>query len=911
MSPDADDERILSALERYYLAEDQGRTPDLDELAAGDPVLAERLASILRRAGVDILTLKGCLRTGPAAIAAPGPNAPPLPFERIGAFRILGRLGSGGMGQVFVARQEPLGRPVALKILDAAVSRDDVARRRFEREAKIAASLDHPGIVPIHAAGEDDGRFWIAMKWLTGPGLDELGLPLEAEEAARIGENVALALDEAHLAGVVHRDVKPSNVIFDGDRPVLVDFGLARGFDQTTLTRSGFLPGTLRYMAPELFSRRTAQADPRADIYALGATLYELLGGRPLFPEVEAEPLVRAILMRDPRPLALEGRERRLGAIVEKALDKDPDRRYASASDLAADLARWRRKEPVSAVSIGPTRRLLRRLARDRRLAAAAVVALVGLMIATTIVVWRLAGERATLERRLAAVNERMDEKRYDAALDLLQLLEADGISDSRISALDRLVHGRLALEDLLDEIIDRSNGTGMEQASRLVVDTGAIDIEPRTARALLTLNAIFRGDAARASAYLDAIEAMPGPHGGRDRDTICLRAAIGEGKVPDLTDSPATSSDRHLFAALGLRWIEAPFERQVEELDRALALAPDDFNTLLVLAVVRMRAGQTDLAKAMLVTLRSRRRRDATIVAQLIRLALLEGDLAEARRLFASSTLDPRRPTSLLLAADLAARSGDVEGAEAKLAEAREVTALGDGDVLLQSALFAQAAGRLDEAQSYLRALPTATLLIAQRQLATAIELSIELSQLHRRPAVDLASLRGDLRRRAREFGLTIDRGRARAWALQIAASCSERPEEAIDDLRLARAADPDVPGPRVAFLRIARAYVNAARTVPLNALLRELFEEALEDARHLIGGEGRGPLPPTRPEVESAVAMEVELLHALGRDEDCRAAARKALSRHADIDVELAERIRELDESSRRRLERPIDQK
>jgi len=267
--------------------------------------------------------------------------------RRIGKYRLVRRIGRGGMGVVHEALDEELGRTVALKLLDQAARGDAALRERFLREARAAARLAHPNIAAVFDAG--DG--WLAMRRVDGPPL-HLAPPSDLRTKAGWVRDAALAVQHAHEAGIVHRDVKPHNLLLEEGRVFVTDFGLAKEIDvDSSLSRSGHLLGSPSYMAPEQAQGRVHAVDARTDVFGLGATLYHLLTGRPPFVGEDVVQLVRRIVDEEPlRPAALApGVPRDLETIVLKCLEKEPIRRYATARALAEDLDRWLRGEPVLA----------------------------------------------------------------------------------------------------------------------------------------------------------------------------------------------------------------------------------------------------------------------------------------------------------------------------------------------------------------------------------------------------------------------------------------------------------------------------------------------------------------------------------------------------------------------------------
>ncbi|MFO0796119.1 MAG: serine/threonine-protein kinase [Gemmataceae bacterium] len=441
------DARLARALAEYLEARESGRPIDPAGLVADRPELGGELASLL--ASVDAVREVGRLvaDAGPAADLGPAFGE----GEAIGEYRVVRVVGRGGMGVVYEAVQEPLGRRVALKVLPALAAADPARRRRFLHEARTAALLQHPHVVPVFAVGEADGVPYIAMQFVDGAPLDRVvralrrdaGLSSDSDaepdpsvadllatglvagfadgdptpavrggvsgagyvrRACELGVQAADALAYAHDADVVHRDVKPGNLLLDvAGRLWLADFGLARAGAGAAGASAG-RPGTLRYMSPE--QAAGGAVDHRADVYGLGATLYELLALRPPFTAASDPDLLRQVAAADVAPLRRHNPAvpADLETVVHKALARDPRDRYPTAAALAQDLRRFLAGHPVVARPLSGAQRLRRWAGRRRRPLLATLAALVvgvgvGLAVSTYLV-WRaFQSERAERDR--------------------------------------------------------------------------------------------------------------------------------------------------------------------------------------------------------------------------------------------------------------------------------------------------------------------------------------------------------------------------------------------------------------------------------------------------------------------------------------------------------------------------------
>ncbi len=342
-----------------------------------------------------------------------------IPFDD---YELIEEIASGGMGIVYKARQVKLNRLVALKMIKAGQLADDHDVRRFYTEAEAAARLDHPGIVPIYEVGNHQGRHFYSMAFVEGESLEKRisGTPLPAREAADLLKRIAEAIAYAHSQGVIHRDLKPANVLLDeAGQPKVADFGLAKNLQaESDLTHTGMVMGTPSYMPPEQAQGDPARIGPRSDIYSLGAILYCMLTGRPPFKAATPLDTLRLLLEHEPiAPRQLTPQTPQdLETICLKCLSKDPGGRYATADELAEELGRYLRGEPIHARPIGPFARAWRWCRRNRAVASLAgavmVVLLAGIGVSSYFA--HAANIRAK-EARMAAEVAQQEKARADA----------------------------------------------------------------------------------------------------------------------------------------------------------------------------------------------------------------------------------------------------------------------------------------------------------------------------------------------------------------------------------------------------------------------------------------------------------------------------------------------------------------
>jgi eukaryotic-like serine/threonine-protein kinase len=471
--------RLQDVLAAYICAMEAGEKPDRAALLDRHPDLANEL--ILFFANQEDLAV----RSSPSLLKAPAsgerivasPPAPASPKARIGDFEIVHEIARGGMGVVYRARQVTLGREVALKMILTNGTATPALLRRFRTEVEAAAYLDHPNIVPIYEVGEIGGDPYFTMKLVEGGSLSsrraEFCLPIRGEGPRRgkaeiratltrsieLLESVARGVHHAHQRGVLHRDLKPGNILLDAeDRPMVADFGLAKRVDrESDLTQSQTILGTASYMAPEQARPTKAGLTVAADVYSLGAILYELLTGRP--PIVGESPFDTLLKLFEESPLPPRQRNRNVPRDLEMVclhcLNKEPAGRYGSALELAEDLERWRIGSVISLRPPTTTERAWR-LARRHPVAVASLGVVFAALCATSIGMLfalnfafakgadaREKGEMADMERAVAE----SERKAHEQVAVALQAAEKAGAESRRLLVSGYVANGTRALD--------------------------------------------------------------------------------------------------------------------------------------------------------------------------------------------------------------------------------------------------------------------------------------------------------------------------------------------------------------------------------------------------------------------------------------------------------------------------------
>src|SRR5438270_4021666 len=373
--------------------------------------------------------------TAPQIKKAPRPAKTLADF---GDYELLEEIGRGGQGVVYRARQKSLNRTVALKVIGLGHWATEAHLKRFRLEAEAAASLEHPGIVPIHEVGERNGSSYFSMKFVEGGQRDEVAKrqPIPIRQAVELIAKIARTVHYAHEHGILHRDIKPGNILLDQKGgPHLTDFGLARLVEsESTVTRTLEVMGTPSYMAPEQAVGDNAATSSATDVYGIGAVLYQLLTGHPPFAGGTTYETIKLLLDTEPRQPRLWSRkiDRDLSTICLKCLEKDPKRRYSTARALAEDLEHWLKHEPIQARRTGILARG-KKWVRRNPTGAVLAASLVALAVATGRNIWKSEWIRHPVTTGIAVLPfENLSDQKESGPF-------VDGVQDDLLTKLARI----------------------------------------------------------------------------------------------------------------------------------------------------------------------------------------------------------------------------------------------------------------------------------------------------------------------------------------------------------------------------------------------------------------------------------------------------------------------------------------
>jgi len=494
-SPTEREQRLQAILHEYLQAVDAGQKPDQAAVLRAHPDLAEDLSAFFAdqhklsrlASSLDTQTIAlGVSRE--ASESEPHPDLAPVRIRYFGDYELQQEIARGGMGIVYQARQVSLNRLVALKMIlqGELASPEDV--QRFRTEAEAAAHLDHPQIVPIYEVGEFQGQQYFSMKLIRQRSKEELQKPLPPRDAARLVSQVSRAVHHAHQRGILHRDLKPGNILIDEQgAPHVTDFGLAkRVTEESHVTQTGVIVGSPSYMAPEQ-ARAEKGLTTAVDVYSLGAVLFERLTGRPPFRGTTPLETLWQVREQEPKsPRTINPQiDRDLETICLKCLEKQPEKRYSSAAALADDLDRWLDSEPILARPTGTSQRVwkwMRRRPTQAALVAVVLAATIGFVIFGIIYSRHLSAALQLAEaQRISAQSrkEEADQQRQRAveSRDQLQvaLVQVAADRDEKLRLLNTAESIRLAAES--QNVIDEDPGLALllaEESARYAPVRGA-----------------------------------------------------------------------------------------------------------------------------------------------------------------------------------------------------------------------------------------------------------------------------------------------------------------------------------------------------------------------------------------------------------------------------------------------------
>jgi len=487
-----------------------------------------------------------------------------------GDYELLEEIGRGGQGVVYRARQKSLNRTVALKVIGLGQWATQAHLKRFRREAEAAASLDHPGIVPIHEVGEREGSCYFSMKLVEGGKLDEIVKrePIPIRRAVELIAKVARTVHYAHEHGILHRDIKPGNILLDAKgEPHLTDFGLARLLEtKSSVTHTMDVLGTPSYIAPEQASGHNEQLTSAADVYGLGAVFYELLTGHPPFAGGTTYETVRLVLETEPRQPRLLNRkvDRELSTICLKCLEKDPKRRYSSALVLAEDLEHWLKHEPIRAKRSGFLTHARKWVQRKPAIAAliAALIAVVAVGLAGALWESHRVQRDHTLGRR--------------ANLSEKERVRLEAEQKKNPGAYEAYLRGRAFTFEAGTQLVESDPDGAIRSYQE------AVKLDPSFAQAWACLS---RAQSERY--WVQALDASPARLAAA-KDALDHALAL----APDLPET-------HLALGYYRYYGQRNFTGALEEFRRAEQDLPNDFDVTFAIAAIERRVGHWEEAIA------------------------------------------------------------------------------------------------------------------------------------------------------------------------------------------------------------------------------------------------------------------------------------------------------------------------
>ncbi|PYL69350.1 MAG: hypothetical protein DMF28_03635, partial [Verrucomicrobia bacterium] len=512
-----------------------------------------------------------------------------------GDYELLEQIGRGGQGVVFRARQKSLNRTVALKVINLGQWASKAHLKRFRLEAEAAARLEHPGIVPIHDVGERDGSCYFSMKFIEGGQLDEVvkRTPMPIRRAVELIAKVARTVHYAHEHGILHRDIKPGNILLDAEaEPHLTDFGLARLVEsESSVTQTLDVLGTPSYMAPEQAVGNNAAVSSATDVYGLGAVLYQLLTGQPPFAGGTTYETIKLLLDTEPRqPRSLNSKiDSDLSTICLKCLEKDPKRRYSSALALAEDLERWLKHKPIQARRAGVFARGRKWVRRNPSISIMAAM-LLALAAPLAVIIWKSEFVRQPVTTGIAVLPfENLGEQKENAAF-------ADGMQDDILTKLAKIAdlkvisrtsvmdyHGKRNIRQIGNElrVSHVLEGSVRRTGARLHMNAQLIDTRTDThvwaEQYDRDLADVFAIESEIAKAVADQLQAKLSPN---------EKKAIEQPPTTDLAAFDLYSRAKSLLLTVGFSGTPEPdLRKAIELLDEAVKRDPSFFDAYCQLA--------------------------------------------------------------------------------------------------------------------------------------------------------------------------------------------------------------------------------------------------------------------------------------------------------------------------------------